>query len=83
MKIFSTLCCAAVALCGAIYAQSTSDHLTVHFNLPVMVGETQLPAGDRDIQVIAATPTTLSSTTFPGWPRYGGGGKPFVRRQPG
>ena len=52
MKIFSTLCCAAVALCGAIYAQSTSDHLTVHFNSPVMVGETQFPAGDCDIQVM-------------------------------
>ena len=52
MKIFSTFCCAALALCGALYAQSTSDHLTVHFNSPVMVGETQLPAGDCDIQVM-------------------------------
>ena len=52
MKIFSTLCCAAVSLCGAIYAQSTSDHLTVHFNSPVMVGETQFPAGDCDVQVM-------------------------------
>jgi len=37
---------------GAIYAQSTSDHLMVHFNSPVMVGETLLPAGDCDIQVM-------------------------------
>ncbi len=51
MKIVTTFCCAALALCGALNAQST-DHLTVHFNSPVMVGETQLPAGDCDIQVM-------------------------------
>jgi hypothetical protein len=52
MKIFTTFCCAALALCSAIYAQSASDHITVHFNAPVMVGETKLPAGDCDIQVM-------------------------------
>lgn len=52
MKIVTTLCCAALALCSAIYAQSNSDHITVHFNSSVMVGETKLPAGDCDIQVM-------------------------------
>jgi hypothetical protein len=52
MKIVTTFCCAALALCSAIYAQSTSDHITVHFNSPVMVGETKLPAGNCDIQVM-------------------------------
>jgi hypothetical protein len=51
MKIFTTFCCAALALCSAIYAQSPADHITVHFNTPVIVGETKLPAGDCDIQV--------------------------------
>ena len=51
MKIFTTLCCAALALGGAIYAQAPIDHLTVHFNTPVIVGQTTLPAGDTDIVV--------------------------------
>ena len=51
MKIFTTFCCAALALCSAIYAQP-ADHLTVHFNSSVIVGETKLPAGDCDIQVL-------------------------------
>jgi hypothetical protein len=52
MKVFTTFCCAALALCSAIYAQSPADHITVHFNTPVIVGETKLPAGDCDIQVM-------------------------------
>src|ERR1035437_3132761 len=52
MKIFTTFCCAALALCSAIYAQSPNDHITVHFDTPVIVGETKLPAGDCDIQVM-------------------------------
>jgi hypothetical protein len=52
MKIFTTFCCAALALCSAIYAQSPADHITVHFNTPVIVGETKLPAGDCEIQVL-------------------------------
>jgi hypothetical protein len=58
MKIFTTLCCATLALCGAIYAQTPNDHLTVHFNTPVTVGETKLPAGDCDIQVTRGTSDT-------------------------
>jgi hypothetical protein len=52
MKIFTTLCCAALALGSALYAQAPADHITVHFSTPVMVGETRLPAGDCDIQVL-------------------------------
>jgi hypothetical protein len=49
MKIFTTFCCAALALCSAIYAQSFADHITVNFNIPVFVGEMKIPAGDCDI----------------------------------
>jgi hypothetical protein len=38
MKLFTTFCCAALALCSAVYAQSPADHITVHFNTPVIVG---------------------------------------------
>ena len=55
MKIFTTLCCAAFALCSAINAQSPADHITVRFNAPVIVGETTFPAGDCDIQVTHAS----------------------------
>jgi hypothetical protein len=52
MKIFTTFCCAALALCSAVYAQSPAGYITVHFNTPVIVGETKLPAGDCNIQVM-------------------------------
>ena len=51
MKTLTTFCFAALALCSAAFAQSNPDHLVVHLNTPVMVGETKLPAGDCDIQV--------------------------------
>jgi hypothetical protein len=52
MKALTTFCCAALALCSAAFAQSNPDHMIVHFNTPVMVGETKLPAGDCDIQLM-------------------------------
>jgi hypothetical protein len=52
MKTLTTICCAALALCSATYAQTIADHMTVHLNTPVMVGETMLPAGNCDIQVM-------------------------------
>ena len=52
MKLFTTFCCAALALCSAIYAQPAADHIRVHFNTPVLVGEAKIPAGDCDIQVM-------------------------------
>ena len=59
MKIFTTICCAALAVCGAIYAQASSDHIKVHFNTPVMVGETKLPAGDCEIQVMRGSSDSI------------------------
>jgi hypothetical protein len=58
MKIFTTVCCAALAFGSAIYAQSSADHMTVHFDKPVMVGETKLPAGDCDIRVMRGSSDT-------------------------
>jgi hypothetical protein len=52
MKLFTVLCGAALALGGTLHAQSAADHMTVHFNTPVIVGEAKLPAGDCDIQVM-------------------------------
>jgi hypothetical protein len=59
MKIVTTFCCAALALCSAIYAQSNTDHITVHFNTPVIVGEAKLPAGDCDIQVMRGSSDSI------------------------
>ncbi|MCX6631286.1 MAG: hypothetical protein NTW28_27050 [Candidatus Solibacter sp.] len=59
MKIFTTFCCATLALCSAIGAQSLADRITVHFNAPVIVGETKLPAGDCDIQVTHSNAGTI------------------------
>jgi hypothetical protein len=59
MKIFTTFCCAALALCSAVYAQGPADHITVHFSTPVIVGETKLPAGDCDIQVMRGSSDSI------------------------
>ncbi len=60
MRIATTLCCAALALSGAIYAQSAADHMKVHLDAPMMVGETKVPAGDCDIQIMhGASDTTI------------------------
>ena len=55
MKLFTTLCCAALALGGALFAQSPAGHVVVHFNTPVIAGETKIPAGECDIQVMSGT----------------------------
>ena len=59
MKLFTTFCCAALTLCSAIYAQSPIDHMTVHFNTPVLVGEKEIPAGDCDIQVMHSSSDSI------------------------
>jgi len=59
MKILTTLCCAAFALCSAIYAQSPADHIMVHLNTSVIVGDTKLPAGDCDIQVMRGSSDSI------------------------
>jgi hypothetical protein len=58
MKLFTTFCCAALLASSAIYAQSSADHMTVQFDTPVMVGETKLPAGKCDIQVMHGSSDT-------------------------
>jgi hypothetical protein len=50
MKIFTMICAAALAICGIAGAASSTDRLKVHFDKPVMVGATTLPAGDVTIQ---------------------------------
>lgn len=59
MKLFTTFCCAALALCGGAFAQPSADHITVRFNTPVMVGETTLPAGNCDIQVMRGSSDSI------------------------
>jgi hypothetical protein len=59
MKLLPTLCCTALALGSALYAQTAADHMTVHFSTPVIVGETKLPAGDCDIQVMPGTSDSI------------------------
>ena len=51
MKIFTTLCGVALAICGAIYAQSP-DRMTVKFATPVVINGATLPAGETTIQVL-------------------------------
>ncbi|MCU1236466.1 MAG: hypothetical protein JWP63_4433 [Candidatus Solibacter sp.] len=52
MNTFKTLCCAAIAMCSSMYAQSTPDHITVQLKNPMMVGATRMPAGRYDIQAM-------------------------------
>src|SRR5664279_3215038 len=52
MKLVTTLCSVALSLGSTLCAQTAADHMTVHFSTPVIVGETKLPAGDCDIQVM-------------------------------
>lgn len=52
MKRLTAICAAAFALCSAVVAQNLNERVTVHFSTPVIVGETKLPAGNCDIQVV-------------------------------
>ena len=52
MKILTTICGAALLFCGAIYAQTIGDRVKVRFATPVVVGDTTIPAGDCDIEVM-------------------------------
>ena len=52
MNKLTMLCAAAIILCSTVIAQNINERLTVHFTTPVMVGETKLPAGACDIQVV-------------------------------
>jgi hypothetical protein len=52
MKILTTICAAALLLCGAMFAQSPVDQLNVRLSSPVAVGDATLPAGNVNIQII-------------------------------
>jgi len=52
MKKLTVICAAAFALCSAVVAQNLNERVTVHFSTPVIVGQTKLPAGSCDIQVV-------------------------------
>jgi hypothetical protein len=45
-------------LCGSLFAQSVVDQLTVHLSSPVVIGETAMPAGNVNIQVLRGTSST-------------------------
>ena len=49
MKKLTMLCAAVLTVCGIAGAQSNGSMVKVHFDYPVMVGETLLPAGDCTI----------------------------------
>jgi hypothetical protein len=59
MKTLTTLCGAALLLCGAMFAQSYGDRMTVRFSTPVTVGETRFPAGECDIQVMRSSSDSI------------------------
>ncbi|MEO8371002.1 MAG: hypothetical protein ABI806_17600 [Candidatus Solibacter sp.] len=52
MNKLTSLFAAAIILCSAAVAQTLNERVTVHFSTPVIVGETKLPAGICDIQVV-------------------------------
>ena len=52
MNKLAAICAAAIVLCHAAIAQNLNERVTVHFTSPVVVGETRLPAGPCDIQVL-------------------------------
>jgi hypothetical protein len=52
MNKLATFCAAAIILCSAAVAQNLNERVTVHFSTPVIVGDTKLPAGACDIQVV-------------------------------
>jgi hypothetical protein len=59
MKMMTMICAAAMAVCGLASAQSLPDNISVHFDVPVMVGETTFPAGDCNIQVLRGSDNVI------------------------
>src|ERR1041385_7890136 len=51
MKIFAVIFAAALTICGSAFASAT-DTINVHFDNPVVVGTTTLPAGNVSIQIL-------------------------------
>jgi hypothetical protein len=52
MRILTTICAAALLLCGAMFAQNMVDQLNVRLSTPVAVGDATLPAGNVNIQIL-------------------------------
>jgi len=53
MKLFNgTTCAAALLFVSLLNAQPAGDRVTVRFAMPIIVGETKIPAGQCDIQLM-------------------------------
>ena len=59
MKLFTTTLSAAALLFGSILHAQSGDRITVRFATPVIVGETQIPAGQCDIQVMRSNADSI------------------------
>jgi hypothetical protein len=55
MKLFATLCSAALAICGALNAQSYADRITLNFPAPVTVNGVTIPAGPATIELLSTS----------------------------
>ena len=60
MKLVTTICAAALAICGALHAQSP-DRIKVRFPTAVVINGATLPAGDTTIQVNHSGGTVILS----------------------
>jgi hypothetical protein len=60
MRKLMMICAAALAVCGAAGALTFNDRMKVHFDQPVIAGETVLPAGDCTIQMLDPADNTSS-----------------------
>jgi hypothetical protein len=61
MKIMMTICAAAIAICGALSAQTatTVGLAKVHFSTPIEVGGGTVAAGDCSIEVLSGSGDSL------------------------
>ena len=58
MKLFTMICATALTICASAIA-APIDVIRVHFDTPVVVGETTLPAGNVNIQVLHGTNNSI------------------------
>ncbi len=52
MRLFMTICAAALTFCGAASAQFSQGSIKVHFDRPVIAGTAELAAGDYTIRAL-------------------------------
>jgi len=62
MKKLMTIGAVILAACGLTLAQGLVDHVNVHFNNPVLVGSTTIPAGDCSIQIVRGSSDNVMLT---------------------